>query len=348
MARETILQSQVVRVSHKRSRNIDASIPAVIRTRDARQRTNHNLPIAEKQPPAPAPSDTTAATAQQLADAAGATLPIFDSGIGWEGDLPGGAVHYFWTPGEHGNIFYASGQTIIRNPAQAEAVRALFLAGEQTVTEARSKLAAAITERDEYQQAVDNKLAVWQRAMDHSDAAYATVTKLKKAQAEAQAEAVKQTAASGIVTIPNTVAINLELQAAQQAFDVSGKARATVLADLQELKGTLTRAEKIVLAHAFEVTMAESSLLAEQARYAVSIAQESFAALFSLEAVSVRYGGPADANGQITRPQVVSPAAVEVMRKHMPQGHADAAQIEQWAEYVIRLTKDADATKEQP
>lgn len=344
MARDTILQSQVVRVSHKRSRNIDASIPAVVRTRDARK---HNLPIGEKQPPKPIQaSDTTAATVQQLADAAGATLPIFQEGIGAVGDLPGGAVHYFWTPGEHGNIFFASGQTIIRNPAQAEAVRALFLAGEQTVTEARSKLAAAITERDEYQQAVDNKLAVWQRAMDHSDAAYATVTKLKKAQAEAQAEAVKQTAASGIVTIPNTVAIEQQLREAEQAFEVSTKARATVLADLQELKGTLTRAEKAVLGHAFEVTQSESSLLAEQARYAVSIAQGSFESLFSLEAVSVRYGGPANANGQITRPQVVSPAAIEVMRKYMPNGNADAAQIEQWAEYVTRLTKDSTATKE--
>lgn len=345
MARDTVLQAQAVRVSHKRSRNIDASIPAVVRTRDTRK---HNLPIAEKQPPAPAPSDTVAATAQQLADAAGATLPIFQEGIGPVGDLPGGAVHYFWTPGEHGNIFYASGQTIIRNPATAEATRALFIAGEQTVTEARAKLSEAIKQRDEYQRAVDAKLKVWRRAMDHSDAAYATVTKLKKAQADAQAEAVKQTASTGIVTIPNTVAINLELQEAELAFDVSGKARATVLADLQDKKAILARAEKIVLAHAFEVTMAESSLLAEQAKYAVAVAEASFAALFSLEAVSVRYGGPANANGQITRPQVVSSAAIEVMRKYMPNGHADAEQIEQWAEYVTRLTKNADATKEQP
>lgn len=346
MARDTILQSQAVRVSHKRSRNIDASIPAVVRTRDTRK---HNLPIAEKQPAKPIQaSDTTAATAQQLADAAGATLPIFQEGIGPVGDLPGGAVHYFWTPGEHGNIFFASGQTIIRNPAQAEAVRALFLAGEQTVTEARAKLSEAIKQRDEYQRAVDNKLAVWQRAMEHSDQAYQTVVTLRKQQADAKAEAVDTLLATGVISPPRTVAIEQQLREAEQAFEVSTKARATVLADLQELKGTLARAEKIVLAHAFEVTQSESSLLAEQARYAVSIAQESFAALFSLEAVSVRYGGPANANGQITRPQVVSPAAIEIMRKHMPNGNADAAQIEQWAEYVTRLTKDSTATKEQP
>lgn len=327
--------------SHKRRGNIDVSdrVPQVVRTRDARKGKLIQKPVVRDTYPEPPPLvDTISATARQLALAGGSKTPIFKDGMGGVDQSSYGSVA-MGVRLASGNTIYFGGPTVILDQTP-EAVRALFLTGTQTLAEARTRLATAITDRDTAQQAVDSKLAAWDRAVQHSDAAYASVLTLRKRLADAKAESVDTLLVTGVISPPRSVAVSLELQAAEQAFEVSTKARATVLADLQERKLILQRSEEIVLGHAFEVLQSESSLLAVTAREAVQTAQAALESLHALENVSHRY------TKDSTRPQVLSPTAIEAMSAYMPNAQGDAAQSDAWAEYIARLTKSADAIKE--
>ena len=325
--------------SHKRRGNIDVSDPAppaVVRTRDRKRNTARDI---ETEPPS-LPVETIAASAKQIAAAGGANLPVFREGMGSVDQSSYGSVGGVGILLDNGNIVYAGGQTIIKNQATVEEVRAVFLHSEQTVAEARTRLATAIVDRNNYQRAVDSKMKAWNRAIEHCDTAYAHVQALKAQQVEAQNEAINNTVSTGLIAIPRSAAIALELVAANQAFEVATQARGTVLTALQEKKTVLARAETEVKGNAMEVLIAESRLLAITARETVLAAQQALTDLHALDTLSHSFGNAS------TRPQTISQEAVEVIRTHMPTAQHTAEQVEMWTDYINRLTQNADATME--
>lgn len=323
---------------HKRKTNVELPdrIPAVVR-----DRARFSVRDIHTEPPSPpVATDKVAATAKQIAEAGGANLPIFKEGMGPVDQSSYGSVGGVGILLGNGNIVYPGGQTIIRNQQTVAEVRALFLHHEQSVTEARNRLATAIDDRNNYQRSVASKTAAWNRAIEHCDTAYQKVLALKAQQIEAQAEAITNTVSTGIVAMPRTTAIAIELTAAESAFEIANQARAVVLEALQQKKQILARAETEVQGHAFEVLIAESKLLALTAREAIQTAQQTLESLHALDAVSHRYATAS------TRPQTISTDAVEVLRTHMPAAQHTAAQTQAWADYIDRLSNDPAATKE--
>lgn len=341
-ALKRIPKDTVVRdASHKRRGNIDAGdpVPAVVRDRAHKRR-----PARDEQPApsTPVSIDKVVASASDIAKAAGAGVPLYRSGMDGMAEVPAGGAGGPAVILGNGNISYPSGATVILNPTAAtpEAVRAIFLHAEQSVSEARTRLAAAIVDRNNQQRAVASKGKALSRATEHADAEFAKVSALKQQQAEVQDNAIADMISSGVLVMPRSAAFAIQLQAAEQASEIANQARGQLHEKIKELNVILDRANDIVRGHAFEVLIAESKLLALTAREAIQTAQQTLESLTALDAVSHRYATAS------ARPQTISTEAAEVLKTHYPNAQHSTEQIDAWAAYIDRLSKDSTATKE--